>query len=212
VSEPTNSLIRTPVVPELLEDLCIELRWVAVFDGALAGEKARVHIRKTQKLHADLIATGLDICQALASLSKETGWRMGDLLADCLRYPEVTPYVRESDGLRRLLRCRRCGSKERPVDAKLFWVCNSCLEELIAALGETRPVAGAFVFRTYTPEMRCSHANDDTMLVAEIDCDQAPGVCEHCLRNELDRRRQNENLHECRNQAAHSVPKLFKDV
>jgi hypothetical protein len=196
MSDGSSSPARQRVAPELLEELCIELRWVAVFDYALSCEKAKEHIRKTRELHAALLGKGADILGALASLSKETGWRMGDLLADCLRYPEVVPYVREADGLRRHLRCRRCGTKERPIDAKLFWFCDDCLEELIEALRAARQIAGVFMFRTYSSGMRCSHANDDTVLVSEIDFDQTPGVCELCLRDELARRHESQFSHQ----------------
>ena len=196
MSDAAGSLARLQAASELLEELCIELRWVAVFDSALSCEKAEEHIRKTRELHAALLGKGADILGALASLSKQTGWRMGDLLADCLRYPEVIPYVREVDGLRRHLRCRHCWAKERPIDAKLFWLCDDCLEQIIAALKAARPIPGIFIFRTYNPEMRCSHANDNTVLASEIDYDQRPGVCEHCLRDEIARRHENEVSHQ----------------
>jgi hypothetical protein len=43
---------------------------------------SRLPLASDRLLHAALLGKGADLLGALTSLSKETGWRMGDLLAD----------------------------------------------------------------------------------------------------------------------------------
>lgn len=105
----------------LLEDLCIELRHVGVGDSGLPDNVRVVeHIHQVNAIHAELVRRDVDDRSRLELLSKETAWRIQELLEDCLAFPRKMPYVREQDGIRRTLRCRACGKGERPPDAKIL--------------------------------------------------------------------------------------------
>jgi hypothetical protein len=114
---------------------------------------------------------------------------MEDLLEDCLAYPKKQPYVKELDGIRRTLRCHLCRKAERPSDAKLFCFCESCMNHIALALKQRVACDGIVIFRSYTPNSRCSHANDETPLAAEWYSEQIFGVCEKCVLEEMERRR-----------------------
>ena len=175
---------------ELLEGLVTGLRHVGDGDHELPrGELVTAHVRQVRAIHAELAGRGVDWRPQLEQLGAETRWQVDMLLEDCLAFPERIPYVRESDGIRRALRCRLCGKTERPADAKVFSFCDECLRRGIEAIRLRAPCPGIILFRTYNPESRCPHANEDTVLAGENYIEELSGVCEKCLRDELERRR-----------------------
>ena len=114
---------------------------------------------------------------------------MGDLLHDCLSFPEATPYVQEKDGIRRSLRCALCHKAERPPDAREFSFCDDCLRRLVGAIEQREPIDGVVLFRTYNAGARCGHADADTVLASvEWAGDTIFGNCRRCIEDEVDRR------------------------
>ena len=175
---------------ELVEDLCIELRHVACGDYDLpTGERVVAHVREVAAIHQELRSRGVDFRRRLDALTEDTKWQILPLLEDCVAYPQSLPYVREMDGIRRTLRCQLCQKAERPVGAKLFWYCEQCMHSLVEAVRQRSPVQGIVLFRTYNPECRCSHASDDTVLAADSFIDLFSGVCDRCIREEIERRK-----------------------
>ena len=175
---------------ELLGDLCIELRHVACNDYGLPhGEGVIAHIREVCGIHVELASRRVDYRSRLERLSEETRWQMPTLLDDCLAFPERLPYVREADGIRRSLRCHLCSNAERPSDAKVFWFCDDCLRRVLDAVRQRTPSQGIVLFRTYSTECRCTHADADTVLATDHSGDVLFGVCERCIHDELQRRR-----------------------
>ena len=177
---------------ELLEDLCRELRYVAVNESDLPkAERVVAHIREICAVHAELASRSVDVRPRLDRLSEETRWQIPLLLADCLAYPQQLPYVRELDGIRRHLRCQLCARAERPEDAKLFWFCEACMLEVLEAVKQRIPIPGIVLFRTYNAECRCPHADQDTVLAGEGQyyIDELFGVCERCIHDEIERRK-----------------------
>jgi hypothetical protein len=175
----------------LLEDLCIELRHVGVGDSGLPDNVRVVeHIHQVNAIHAELARRDVDDRSRLELLSKETAWRIQELLEDCLAFPRKMPYVREQDGIRRTLRCRACGKGERPPDAKIFWFCDACMGRVVDAIRSRVPCAGIILIRTYTPACRCAHADGDTVLATDGNPDfPLYGVCEKCILDEIKRRK-----------------------
>jgi hypothetical protein len=186
---PPRQLIQQRAAGELLEDLCRELRHVAVGEGGLpSNEHVIGHVREVCALHRELTARGIDYGPRLAQLSEETNWQIPPLLDDCLAYPQQLPFVRESDGIRRHLRCQLCSKAERHHDAKLFWFCDACMHRVLNAIQERTPIQSIVLFRTYNAECRCAHADADTVLVGDCYSDIMSGVCERCVREEIERR------------------------
>src|SRR5579863_5900870 len=102
---------------QLLEDLCVELRHVGVGDSRLPKVvRVIAHIGEVNAIQAELNRRGVDSRPRLELLSRETNWQVPELLADCSAFPNVMPYVRELDGIRRTLRCQVCRKAERPPD------------------------------------------------------------------------------------------------
>ena len=158
-----------PAVPDasdaLVESLCLALRDVGVREVSLPEDAHAVaHVRRLQTLHDAILARGIDISDRIEALSAETGWDMSELLEQCLRYPEVMPEVRESDGVRRQFRCPGCMQRERPSDDDRFFLCNDCLVVVRNALRTMRPIPRLFLFRSYSPDARCPHPSEDTPL------------------------------------------------
>lgn len=173
---------------ELLEDLCRELRYVAVNEGALpSGERVVVHIHEVCAVYNELDSRRIDVCARLDRLSDETHWQIPPLLADCLAYPERLPYVRDPDGIRRYLRCQLCDKVERPPDAKVLYFCEACMRRVIDSIRQHRPIPRIILFRTFNTECRCSHADGNTVL-AQYNSDEMQGVCERCIQDEIERR------------------------
>ena len=173
----------------LLEELCLELRHVGVNDYNLPdGDRVKQHIREVCLIHAELLRRTIDCDSKITVLSEETSWKMKSLLEDCLAYPAKQPYVRELDGIRRSLRCTRCGKAERPRDAKLFWFCESCMKLVALALKNRTECDPLLICRSYSPSNRCPHADADTPLAFDWPDEQYCGVCEICVRDEIARR------------------------
>ncbi len=174
---------------ELLTDLCRELRHVAVSESDLPrGEHVVQHVREVRAIHTELAARRVDCRLRLEQLSEETGWQIPMLLGECLAYPEQLPYVREPDGIRRFLRYQLCSKAERIPDAKLFWFCNACMGRVLNAVRQRTPIPGIYLFRTYSPECRCAHADAETVLATDHYSDVMYGVCDRCLCEEIERR------------------------
>jgi len=189
-----NTLPKPPVHERsdqaLLEDLCQELRHVGICDSGLPdGKRVQQHIFEVGSIHDELTRRQLDPANYVAQLSSETNWQMEVLLEECLAYPQKLPYVRERDGIRRTLRCNLCHAAERPPDARLFWYCEACLIRVATALQERSGCEGLVIFRSYTPNSRCAHADAETPLAAEWRAEQIYGVCEQCIIEEIERRR-----------------------
>jgi hypothetical protein len=175
--------------PCLVEDLCIALRNVGVYDRELPdGANVRRYIAEVSAIKRELARRGIDAADRIAKLSQETGWRMDALLQDCLSFPARMPFVQEADGIRRSLRCWHCRTRERPIAVQISWCCNHCLMGFIHAVEERKPVDGIVLFRTYNPEARCTHADSETVLVAQGYSDTIYGHCVKCLEDELARR------------------------
>lgn len=186
---PPRQLIQQRAADELLEDLCRELRHVAVGEGGLPNDERMIgYVHEVCALHRELTARGIDYGPRLARLSEETNWQILPLLDDCLAYPQRLPFVREPDGIRRYLRCQLCSKAERRHDAKLFWFCDACMRRVLCAVEERMPIQGVILFRTYNAEYRCAHANADAVLVTDCYSDIVSGVCEQCIRAEIERR------------------------
>jgi hypothetical protein len=189
---PPSLPMRERSTESLLDALCVELRHVGVGDINLPSDKRIVgHIEQVCTIHKELLTRQVDSTSRLEELGKQTGWLMKALLDDCLAFPSKLPYVREHDGIRRTLRCGQCKRAERPPDAKLFWVCNDCLEASIESIRTRQPRPGLILFRTFNPECRCEHADSDTVLAADCYIEQLSGVCDMCVEIELKRRRAN---------------------
>ncbi len=175
--------------PTLLDDLCVALRDVGVFDYELpTGARVLKAVESVRAIYLELNQRGVDPTGRLQELSEQTRWRMLDLLKDCLAFPRVMPYVREQDGLRRHLRCDLCRKAERPPDARVFWSCDSCLRRIVGAIERREPIEGVVLFRTYNGESRCDHADAETVLASVGWSDTIFGNCRRCIEEELDRR------------------------
>ena len=189
----------TPAIPPLeerddttlIEDLCLALRdvgglWCPEDDG-----RAAARIEEVKKIYALLLERRVDVKDRIDRLSEETSWRMADLLSDCLGYPNVLPYVKDKDGIRRALRCSLCGQGEFP-DKLGIWMCDACLVAVRELLSSCSPMPGLVLFRTYNDSKRCNHADSDTVLFTfddpyEFAIDN--GRCDTCLTDEQERRK-----------------------
>jgi hypothetical protein len=162
----------------LLEDLDIALRKVAL-------QYHPSNVDSVCRIHDELQQRAVKLGRPLRSLSKATGWMMDDLLQQCLSGGEEYPRVRLLNGLRRDQVCYGCKKRERPEDPTTFLVCDECLKAMLRAVETKRPAAGMFLYRTYTPEARCRHANDETVLVLYPWFEAEAGVCATCLREAI---------------------------
>ncbi|MDQ5823304.1 MAG: DUF2716 domain-containing protein [Chloroflexota bacterium] len=174
---------------DLLEDLCLELRHVAVRESWLPEHRDNhANIEKVRQIHAELERRGIDIAERIAQLSIQTNWQMDALLQDCLAYPKTVPLVRESDGVRRALRCFLCAKREMP-DHNGIELCDTCLDVAARCIETKLPVDDLVVYRSYTPSKWCEHADGDTVLVALDGGDWiGEGYCKLCIAQERTRR------------------------
>jgi hypothetical protein len=162
---PPEPPIRDRDNKKLLEDLCIGLRNVGLWDSELPdGDTVRNYIEETKMIHAELKRRGVDVDTRVSQLSDESGWLMGELLEDCLDFPKTLPYVKEADGIRRYFRCWLCVEREFTAEAKRFLLCEDCLHRLSSDIKKRVPSKGVMLYRTYNEEKRCQHANSDTIL------------------------------------------------
>ncbi len=178
----------------LVEELCLALRDIGVFDGASPdNERGSALVQRVQDIHAELVRRQIDVAPRLERLSQETGWMMHQLLVDCLKFPAAPAWLRERDGVRRAFRCPGCRLRERPESDKRFFLCDECLRTVRAALECHRSNENILLYRTYTPEARCEHAADDTVVAVfpwyGSDRGFDSGFCKRCIDDELARRR-----------------------
>jgi hypothetical protein len=179
---------------EVLEQLCLALRDVGVHDGrAPLSERGIAAIERVKGADSELRNRGLDPAADVVQLSQETGWLMQALLDDCRAYPGRRPRLREKDGVRRAFRCVGCRQRERPESDEDFFLCDDCLKMVAEHLAARTAPPNVFIFRTYTAEARCPHADEDTVLAVypwygEHD-DIGRGFCEKCIAQELESRR-----------------------
>ena len=188
-----NTLPEPPVgrrgTPELIEDLCLALRDVGVRDYGLPDDERGVaSIKSVQQLHAELEKRGIDYLPRLARLTEETTWQMDSLLRECLAYPEVVPYVREADGVRRAFRCSVCRRLEFP-DRKGLLLCNVCLGQSAESIRDRAPWGGLLLLRVYNESYWCRHANAETVMAAFDDYETLGYAwCAQCVAEERERR------------------------
>lgn len=148
---PVELPIKQRETEELIEDLCLALQDVGVRDYRLPqGEDVLADVLRVQRLHGELSRRGADVTRRLELLSDETSWQMLPLLRDCLMYPDVIPYVRERDGIRRVLRCPVCREREISGREGVVWLCDACKAES-AALGVRGAMRVKITLDAFTP-------------------------------------------------------------
>ena len=182
--------------PKLIEDLCVALRDVGLADfDLLNNERGLASIQCVQQIHAELEKRGVDYGARITQLTKETEWQMETLLRECLAYPEVVPYVREADGVRRAFRCYVCKEREFP-DHKGLSLCNACLDQSAESIRHRVPWGGLLLLRIYNESYWCRHANAETVMAAFDDYDTLGYAwCAQCIDEERARRVQIEWSH-----------------
>jgi hypothetical protein len=185
---PPDLPIRNRETKKLVEDLCIALRNVGVWDNELpGGDTVRSFIEEIKMIHAELKGRGVDVETRVAQLSEESGWLMGELLS----FPKTLPYVKETDGIRRYFRCWLCAEREFTPSAKRFLLCQECLYRLLSDIKKRVPSKGVMLYRTYNEEKRCRHADSETVLATlEQNFDVFGGFCERCILEELEQMKQ----------------------
>ena len=173
----------------LVEDLCLALRDVGVGDYRLpANENAVAAIGNVQKIHAELETREVDFRARMAQLSEETKWQMESLLQECLSFPKVIPYVRESDGVRRAFRCFVCRQREFP-DREGLSLCNVCLAQSAISIQNRAPWGGLLLLRIYNESYWCRHASAETVMAAFDDYETLGYTwCAQCVVEEQERR------------------------
>ena len=188
-----NTLPEPPVeqrdTPQLIEDLCLALRDVGARDYGLPDDAPGVSfIKSVQRIHAELEKRGVDYRSRIAQLTEETKWQMEPLLRECLAYPEVVPYVREGDGVRRAFRCYVCQQREFP-DRKGLLLCDACLEQSAESIRSRMPWGGLLLLRIYNESYWCKHANAETVMAAFDDYETLGYAwCAQCIIEEQERR------------------------
>ena len=76
---------------ELLEDLCRELRFVAVNESDLPnGDRVVGHVGEVCAVHAELVSRHIDIQTRVAQLSEQTRW---EITITALRLPGLSAAV-----------------------------------------------------------------------------------------------------------------------
>lgn len=173
----------------LIEDLCLALRDVGVRDYDLPNnERAISFVEKVKQIHTELKKRGADFQSRISQLSQETSWQMEQLLEDCLAYPTVIPYVRESDGVRRSFRCSACRKREL-FDRNGIYLCDVCLSQSAESMQNKVPLYDLLLFRTYNESKWCKHADSETVLMAFDDYDSIDNAwCQKCIIEEQERR------------------------
>ena len=174
---------------ELIEDLCLALRDVGVRTYSLPNdERAISAVRCVQKIYELLELRKIDALARIERLSKETSWQMETLLQECLAFPKVVPYVKDTDGVRRALRCSICQKRECP-DREGIWLCDVCLLQAKDSIESRVAMKGLLLLRIYNEEHWCKHADSETVLVAFDDYDTLGNTyCKECLTEEQTRR------------------------
>jgi hypothetical protein len=165
---PAKLPIEQRETEELIEDLCLALRDVGVQDYSLPRAKdVLADVLRVQRLHGELSRRGADVTRRLERLSEETSWQMIPLLRDCLMYPEVIPYVRERDGIRRVLRCPVCREREISGREGVVWLCDACKAES-AALGVRGVMRVKITLDGFTPAELYDQTPLEAVLLREV--------------------------------------------
>lgn len=184
---------------DLLEELGVALRDMVLWSASLPDDlRARQHLRRVHEVHAELAKREVDVAPMLEELTQQTAWLMAQFLGECLAYTldethgvpriESALHVRDVDGIRHWFRCPRCREHEIP-DKKGIWLCDACLDAVEASLAAAYHVAGAFVFRSYSTDKWCAHADAETVLIAFEEYDGVgPCFCVRCFVEERQRR------------------------
>lgn len=183
---------------EILNDLLMALRDVMDSEKLLAEfsggrepegpdfEKARGLIQRVRKLYHALEKRSEDLSEPLEELSAHSGIDMKELLIDCLEFPRTIPYVRDLKGMRRLFLCF-CGKREA-VDHDGLGLCNQCLYAALDCVRDKKKSKGFILYRAYSPEVRCRHADFNTVLITLYkEGHWFPAWCEMCLLQEKQR-------------------------
>ena len=185
----SSSIIEHRETEELLNDLCVALREVAVWERSLpTGERARESVQNAVDIARELEKRNASFDSRLEELSKETGWMMRQLLEECRQFPGVVPTVRDSDGVRRQLRCSYCKVRERRETELKYWACDACFQLFIQSFESLVPIKGTVLFRTYNANWRCKHADENTIVLGRDhfeDGIHGPGECKQCLEAQL---------------------------
>lgn len=174
---------------EIIEELCLALRDVGVRTYSLPNDEWAISaVKKVQEIYTLLKQRNVDFQSRIERLSEETSWQMEILLQECLVFPEVVPFVRDADGVRRALRCNICQKNEHP-DREGIWLCNICLEQAKNSVEKHIPMKGMILFRIYNEEYWCKHANSETVLIAFDDYETlGSAYCNECISEEKSRR------------------------
>ncbi|MEJ7848308.1 MAG: hypothetical protein WKF92_09490 [Pyrinomonadaceae bacterium] len=186
---PSQLPITQRPTDELIEDLCLALRDVGVRTWSLPNDDFAVSaVRNVQQIYALLRQRNADIRSRIERLSEETSWQMKTLLEECLAFPEVIPYVKDADGVRRALRCSICQKREH-LDREGIWLCDVCLAQAKDSIESLIPMKGLLLLRIYNEENWCKHANSETVLIAFDDYDTLGNIyCNQCFSEEQARR------------------------
>lgn len=113
---------------KLIEELCLALRDVGVWTWNLPNDGNVSKVRTVQEIYALLEQRKVDVSDRIKRLSEETSWQMETLLQECLAFPDVIPFVRAPDGVRRSFRCSTCQKREFP-DRQGILLCDVCLAQ-----------------------------------------------------------------------------------
>jgi hypothetical protein len=182
---------------DVLEELCLALRDLGIATRFLPwGPPPDIdnEVNRVRVLSTELRSRRVDPETRLSTLTGETGWLMNALLAESMEFPKVRPWVRDQrSGLRIALRCAVCTRREFPEDSQLIRLCSDCLREFKNALATPMALDHMLLYRTYSPQARCEHAGDDTVLgvypwSSEWSADFPVGFCSVCVENEERRR------------------------
>jgi len=174
--------------PTLIEDLCLALREVGVGDLGLPDDERRITaINTVQRIHTELQRRDANFLPRIAELTEQTKWQMEELLRACLAYPQMIPYVREKDGIRRAFRCYLCQEREFP-DRKGLSICDHCLEGSLDAICNREPIEGLLILRIDNSSYWCKHADPDTVMAAFDNDGLGYTWCAECVSEERARR------------------------
>jgi hypothetical protein len=174
-----------------LRDVIEAEELLAEFDGGRNPEGSEYErvcglVQRVCNLNGMIEKRTDDISLPLEQLSAHTGIDMTQLLNDCLEFPDVIPYVRKLNGMRRMFICY-CGEREA-VDREGLKLCTHCVSAALECVREKRKGAGFVIYRSYSPEVRCRHADFNTVLITLYrEGTWPPGWCELCLLHEVQR-------------------------
>lgn len=197
-STPPLPPIAARTTEDIVEDLCIALRNLALstrhlpYSGPLPDIETESAAVKA--ICAELAKRRVDPSSRLVTLTIETGWQMEALHSEALENPNCRPWVRDArDGVRLALRCEVCEAREFPVTAQSIRLCDQCLDVFRLSLMSPTDTPRMLLYRSFTPDARCEHATNDTVLgiypwTREWSEYFEVGVCLQCLEAERSRR------------------------